>query len=280
MLYYICPMHTLWTGLVILLNLPVISLSPQWRYGIMITLTTVVWHSRPAFDSLFGWMGPLVLYNNSTYEWWFRSKLDTYSALVGCLLAEARPFIEDHFNRHDSLHWVIGRVCVIGTVLALYVYYALGMSDRIAYNALHPYIVFIPLVSAILLRNSSAWLRARHSWLLAIIGRHSLELYLLQFDMWLGALAKGNVVPVPEMRITSGALQTLLFCATAVVVRHGSSVLLQFAASRRLLSIGGMIACFTALAIAPFLGPSVGSTGVGVDALALAGATASASATL
>lgn len=267
MLYYICPMHTLWTGIVVLLHLPNPILSAPWqRYTVVILATTLVWHSRTLFDALFSWMGPLVLYENSMYEWWFRSKLDMYSALVGCLLAEARPYIEEHLNRHDSLPWVLGRAGVLSVVLGLYAYFALGMTDRVAYNAIHPYVVFIPLVAAILLRNSSAWLRARHSWLLGMIGRHSLELYLLQFDLWLGALAKGNVTPVPELRVTSGALQSLLFCATAVVVRHGSGVLLQFISSRRVMSIVGMVACFLALLLAPFLGPmgAAGSASVSV----------------
>lgn len=193
MLYYICPMHTLWTGLVILANMPWSFLPEAWqRYAVLIAVTTLVWHIEPLFNALFGWMGPLVYYQGKVYEWYFRSKLDMYSALVGCLLAEARPYIEEHLNRHDSPAWVAGRVGVLSTILALYAYFALGMPDRVEYNKIHPYIVFIPLVSAILLRNSSAWLRARHSWLLGMIGRHSLELYLLQFDLWLGALAKGN----------------------------------------------------------------------------------------
>jgi hypothetical protein len=80
MLYYICPMHTLWTGVVILLHLPNSWLPVTWhRYVIAFGLTTLVWHSRDVFDTIFGWMGPLVAYEGSTYEWWFRSKLDAYS---------------------------------------------------------------------------------------------------------------------------------------------------------------------------------------------------------
>jgi N-acetylneuraminate 9-O-acetyltransferase len=185
MLYYICPMHTLWTGIVIALHLPNSWLPAAWqRYAIVISLTTLVWHSRSLFDGVFGWMGPLVAYEGSTYEWWFRSKLDAYSALAGCLLAEARPWIEAHLARHDSMPWVMGRASALCVVLGLHSYYILGMPDRVAYNGIHPYTVALPLVGALLLRNCGSWLRARHSWLLGAMGRHSLELYLLQVCYW------------------------------------------------------------------------------------------------
>jgi hypothetical protein len=116
-----------------------------------------------------------------------------------------------------------------------------------------------------------------------MMGRHSLELYLLQvklrksgyslcfhlgyspcvpsfrrmqFSLWLGAFAKGNVVPVPELRVTSSALQSLLFCAAAVIVRYGTATLLSFSSSRKTVSGIGALLCFTAFVAAPYLGPA------------------------
>jgi hypothetical protein len=96
------------------------------------------------------------------------------------MLAEARPWLESHLNRHDSLPWTLARITVLVIVLGLHGYFVLGIEDRVAYNVLHPYTVALPLVGAMLLRNCNSWARSHHSVLLAMIGRHSLELYLLQ----------------------------------------------------------------------------------------------------
>ena len=50
---------------------------------------------------------------------------------------------------------------------------------------------FFQLISYVLLRNVSGWLRSRYSTLFAWFGKISLELFICQYHIWLAADAYG-----------------------------------------------------------------------------------------
>lgn len=116
-------------------------------------------------------------------QWYFRSKLDMYSALVGCLLAEARPYILRLYARFDGTVGTAARIGVLGGALGLHWSTVMANPDRKSYNGYHPYTSWVPICLFICLRNATPWLRGAHASTLALMGRHSLELYLLQFHV-------------------------------------------------------------------------------------------------
>ena len=105
-------------------------------------------------------------------------------------MAEARPAILAGFARSGGVLGTALRVLALVGVLAGHWWLLLTIPDRRDYNPLHPYTGWIPIAAFILLRNATPDLRASHSTTLALMGRHSLEFYLLQFHVWLGASAK------------------------------------------------------------------------------------------
>ena len=223
------------------------------RYVAAFALTALVWNVPMLFDVVFWPIKWLTILDGSTYEWYFRSKLDVFSALVGCLVAEARPFVMAHLKHNDGGVMPFLRAGCLVSVLVLHFNYVLSIGDRRAYNAVHPYTSWIPIVAFVLLRNNTLAARRAHSHHLALAGRHSLELYLLQFHVWLGSSAKTNVALVPSLRGVSAVAQSVAFVALAVVAfRCTSSAVLWLTGSpvRALVGAGASLAL---LGMAPYM---------------------------
>ena len=257
MLYYICALHTLWTGVVYMIAYeggPRVLASKPLRYGLVFIAITVVWHVPTVFETLFFVARPLILLDGSTYEWFFRSKLDMYSAFVGCLTAEARPWVMAHLSAHDTPSMAALRAALVGAAMLAYNATFLSIVDKRVYNAYHPYTSWIPILGFILLRNVHSSLRKRHSAPLALMGRHSLEMYLGQFHFWLGASAKTNLVLIPTMRALSGVTTTVGFCAFAGIVFKATSSLVLMSSAGLGSAVAGCAAIVVALIAAPWIG--------------------------
>lgn len=82
------------------------------------------------------------------------------------------------------------------------------LPSKPGYNALHPYISWLPILAFLALRNASPWVRKRYMRLPAALGRISLETYVLQYHMWLGNDATAKL-------------------ATGLLDRYGSPLLLH-----------------------------------------------------
>ena len=62
---------------------------------------------------------------------------------------------------------------------------AVFLKDKYAYNALHPYTSWIPVLCYIVARNLTPALRARYLLLFTFLGQVTLETYILQFHVWM-----------------------------------------------------------------------------------------------
>lgn len=87
------------------------------------------------------------------------------------------------------LHWVP----VIVSIVSTYGYYLLvSLLDRTTYDEnFHTYLSWVPILSYLYLRNSTSWLRTHVSAAFAALGRMSLEAFVLQNHIWLGADGHG-----------------------------------------------------------------------------------------
>jgi len=73
-----------------------------------------------------------------------------------------------------------------GVFLMLFWYFAWGYNEKkLEYNGMHPFIMGIPIVGYVLLRNSTYFLTMRYSWFLESLGRNTLETYVLQFHVFM-----------------------------------------------------------------------------------------------
>ncbi|KAI0166106.1 Cas1p-domain-containing protein [Xylariaceae sp. FL1272] len=133
----------------------------------------------------------------------FRLSLDRYIVFVGVMVAslvytatitDAREIFTAKgspriFDSGRARFWV---VCTASLVLFIYVTQT-GLSDKHSYNASHPYISWIPVLTVITLRN--LYIPAQKVFLAvpAALGRISLETYILQYHIWLGGDATARL---------------------------------------------------------------------------------------
>ena len=163
-LYYVVPLHT----------------------GFFLMSWVVCWSiektKRPVLMLMFT-LGALVLF----FEVWqplsgemeFRFGLDRYSAWWG--MVSAYIFMNVHkCRKHDfPIATVTG-----GIVLICIWYYVWGYEfDKYTYNPSHPYVVILPIVGYILIRNGHPILRGYYSSAMAWFGGITLETYVLQFHI-------------------------------------------------------------------------------------------------
>jgi len=206
------------------------------HYAAAFVLVTAVWHVRPLWEALFWPLSPWLQYRaGSMHEWWFRSGLDCYSALAGCAFAELRPalhlLLPSASPATATRRWG-GAVLLVASAawLSYYLLALMPMAGKEDYNRLHSYVGWLPMVAFAVLRGATPALRRTYSRPFAAVGRHSLELYLLQFHVWLGAAAKGNVAPSgpqDKWRMAASLLTTTLFWALAASALAATQALIE-----------------------------------------------------
>ncbi|KAI9848805.1 MAG: hypothetical protein M1838_000358 [Thelocarpon superellum] len=170
-------------------------------------------------------------------EWRFRVALDGYIVFVGMLAAVAfvkyspeKPTQDirtpSQRRRPRSRRFPAGAVVGAIGIIFLFFVAASGFTDKYAYNAWHPYISFLPILSFVTLRNAYPTLRNFHSRIYAWLGRCSLETFTLQFHLWLAGDTRGLLSlgwldrdgSNPVGRWTEVALITLFFLAGSWMV--------------------------------------------------------------
>merc|ERR1712194_416868 len=117
-------------------------------------------------------------------------KVDSWTNYVSC-------------NRKLCLQWVLRAA---GASLILLWYLVWGYDEnKLQYNSRHPYILVIPLVGYLMVRNSSAYITNRYSVFLEFLGRNTLETYVLQFHLFMCREVQHTLVILPGAnRLTDG----------------------------------------------------------------------------
>jgi N-acetylneuraminate 9-O-acetyltransferase len=100
-------------------------------------------------------------------------------------------------------------------------------ANRLAqeeYNLrVHPVLCLVATLTFLAARNSLAWLRRRASQAAALAGRHSLELYVLQYHVWLAADAKRILVALPGRPALNAAVLGAGFILAAAAARASTA---------------------------------------------------------
>lgn len=250
--YYYVPLVSFWYVIIYF----VMALPPQitaantennpYKYFYLVlkcvglfVVITVFYMSEVFFERIFvtrPWKALFVTTDDDIHEWWYRWKLDRYTITYGMIFAAAFHITQKYKLIDDNTpqNLLSGRLLVLATFLSIcgigfYTTFALLCQNKLDCDEIHSYVVFVPIISYIVLRNVWGIFRTRYSSFFAWFGQISLELFICQYHIWLAADRNGVLVLLPGFPNLNILISLYIFVCASHEVHRLTQVLLPYA---------------------------------------------------
>ena len=205
MLYYVVPLHTTFF-FVTFANCWLAKRIKRPLLALGITLACLV---------LFFEILPSAL----SHEAKFRFGLDKYSSWYGMIVAHILMSVKKDFLAKDS--WWFTTCMMFGGIVLIATWFLSwgNHADKYWYNARHPFIVAMPILGYIMIRNCHSSVRQVHSAGMAWFGRITLETYVLQFHIFMCNNVENILVVFPNYPTVNTFLVGGAFILVALLAR-------------------------------------------------------------
>lgn len=209
------------------------------KFVCLLIVITILYMSEVFFERVFvtrPWKALFVNSDDNPTEWWLRWKLDRYTITYGMgfaavfHIAQKLNLVDDNTN-HNLF---AGRTSIMAAILsfcgiAFYTTFTFICRNKLDCEEIHSYVVFVPIISYIVLRNISGIFRIRFSSFFAWFGRISLELFICQYHIWLAADRNGVLVLLPGFPNLNILISSFIFVCASHEVHRLTQVLLPYA---------------------------------------------------
>ncbi|XP_074115979.1 N-acetylneuraminate (7)9-O-acetyltransferase isoform X3 [Cotesia typhae] len=194
----------------------------------LIFVITILYMSEVFFEKVFvtrPWKALFVTTDDDIREWWSRWRVDRYSVAFGVAFGAGLLALQ----RIDHIPGNVFIPLIALVSLAAYTIFTLLCVSVSECEEIHSYIVFIPIIGYIVLRNSSFALKGKYSVLLAGIGKISLETLVGQGHVWLAADTHGVLVLLPRFPVLNLLITSFIFICASHEIHELTLILAPYA---------------------------------------------------
>ncbi|XP_075158940.1 N-acetylneuraminate (7)9-O-acetyltransferase [Haematobia irritans] len=203
------------------------------------SVVTILFMSEVFFERIFvtrPWKALFVTTDDDIHDWWYQWKLDRYTVMFGMIFAACFHIAQKYSIFDDNNHGNLfaRRTSITVTLLAVlgvgfYTTFSFLCRNEQNCEEIHSYILFIPIIGYIILRNISGILRTRYSSFFAWFGRISLELFICQYHIWLAADRHGILVLLPGFPTLNMIITSFIFVCASHEMHRITEILLPYA---------------------------------------------------